>query len=143
MSESGASGTEEVVTKRAEASFKSGGGRKEREDCNFRGTMGKLLTFRIREAGSMEVKRRTNGRRGDSQAPPGWEGGRRLGCSAGQMGRGEALKSREAGRPGRKTESMALGRDREMRVSCFLLAVPSCAVQGGWNWCGGGARKEQ
>lgn len=97
MSESETSGTEESETKRAEASFKSGGRRKERKNCNFRGTMGKLLTFRIREAGSMEVKRRTKGRRGDNQAPPGWEGGRRLGCYAGQMESGEALESREGG----------------------------------------------
>lgn len=110
MSESEALGTEEAVTKRAEASFKSGGGRKEREDCNFRGTMGKLLTFRIREAGSMEVKRRTKGRRGDTQAPPGWEGGRRLGCSAGQMERGKPWKAERQGGQGERQNPWPWGR---------------------------------
>lgn len=57
MSESEAVETEEAGTQRAEASFKSGGGRKGK-DCNFKGSMGKGLTFRMREAGPMEVKKK-------------------------------------------------------------------------------------
>lgn len=49
---------ESSSVKKTQNNKKSGGGRKETKVCTLRGTMGKELTFKMREAGNLEVKRK-------------------------------------------------------------------------------------
>lgn len=120
MSESEALGTEEAETERAEAILQKWWW-KEREDCSFEGTAGKTNLWDERN-GTNGGQKKTAPREGLKAEEVIIRQEARLFWGRWKQGRPWEGRSRGAGKPGPKTESVALWEGRSMR-ECPALST--------------------